>query len=206
MRATSLIPGGTMNMNEMTSKQISDKLAENGIKMHFNSNRTKLEEALNKILNSNEGTIMEATAVSNTEGQSITEDMLDNFSYNGVELEGLREQDAMKLIRVIVRPNDPLKLESTGDIFTVGNSDTNNGRAVKKYVPYNNDEGWHIPNIIYQNIKDAKCQIFKKVTRNGQDTMEATTIKAFNVEILPNLTQAEIDKIAIRQKSTSSVG
>jgi len=206
MRATSLIPGGTMNMNEMTSKQISDKLAENGIKMHFNSNRTKLEEALNKILNSNEGTIMEAATVSKTEGQVITPDMLDDFKFNGVELEGLRDKDAMEMIRVIVRPNDPLKLESAGEIFTVGNSDANGGRAVKKYVPYNNDEGWHIPNMIYQNIKAAECQIFKKITRNGQDSMEATTIKAFNVEILPNLTQAEIDKIAIRQKSTSSVG
>lgn len=195
-----------MNMNEMTSKQISDKLAENGIKMHFNSNRTKLEEALNTILNSNEGTIMEAATVSNTEGQAITDAMLDDFSYNGVELEGLREQDAMKLVRVIVRPNDPLKLESTGEIFTVGNATVNNGRAVKKYIPFNNEEGWHIPNIIYQNIKAAECQIFKKMSRNGQDTMEAMKIKAYNIEVLPALTQDEIDKIAIKQKATSSVG
>ena len=195
-----------MNMNEMTSKQISDKLAENGIKMHFNSNRTKLEEALNTILNSNEGTIMEAATVSNTEGQAITDAMLDDFSYNGVELEGLREQDAMKLVRVIVRPNDPLKLESTGEIFTVGNATVNNGRAVKKYIPFNNEEGWHIPNILYQNIKAAECQIFKKMSRNGQDTMEAMKIKAYNIEVLPALTQDEIDKIAIKQKATSSVG
>jgi len=195
-----------MNMNEMTSKQISDKLAENGIKMHFNSNRTKLEEALNTILISNEGTIMEAATVSNTEGQAITDAMLDDFSYNGVELEGLREQDAMKLVRVIVRPNDPLKLESTGEIFTVGNATVNNGRAVKKYIPFNNEEGWHIPNILYQNIKAAECQIFKKMSRNGQDTMEAMKIKAYNIEVLPALTQDEIDKIAIKQKATSSVG
>ena len=195
-----------MNMNEMTSKQISDKLAENGIKMHFNSNRTKLEEALNTILNSNEGTIMEAATASNTEEQAITDAMLDDFSYNGVELEGLREQDAMKLVRVIVRPNDPLKLESTGEIFTVGNATVNNGRAVKKFIPFNNEEGWHIPNIIYQNIKAAECQIFKKMTRNGQDTMEAMKIKAYNIEVLPALTQDEIDKIAIKQKATSSVG
>jgi hypothetical protein len=193
-------------MNEMTSKQISDKLAENGIKMHFNSNRTKLEEALNTILNSNEGTIMEAATASNTEEQAITDAMLDDFSYNGVELEGLREQDAMKLVRVIVRPNDPLKLESTGEIFTVGNATVNNGRAVKKFIPFNNEEGWHIPNILYQNIKAAECQIFKKMTRNGQDTMEAMKIKAYNIEVLPALTQDEIDKIAIKQKATSSVG
>jgi hypothetical protein len=197
-----------MNIETMTSKEISDKLAEHGIKMHFNSKRTKLVEALNNI-NGNEDTKMEAVVTetpANTGGTVITEDMLDDFKINGVELEGLRDNDAMKLIRVIVRPNDPLKLESGGEIFTYGSNVINNGKAVKKYVPFNNEEGWHIPNIIYQNIVATECQIFKKVTRNGQDTMEAVKIKSYNVEVLPALTQGEIDKIAIRQKATSSVG
>ena len=193
----------------MTSKQISDKLAENGIKMHFNSKREKLEEALNN-LNNNEGNTMEVqaqqTAPVNTGAVVITEDMLDDFKFNGVELEGLRENNTMKLIRVIVRPNDPLKLESRGEIFSFGNSIANGGKVVKKFVPFNNEEGWHIPNIIFENIKAAECQIFKKVTRNGQETMEAQKIKAYNVEVLSDLTQEEIDRIAIRQKSTSSVG
>jgi len=196
-----------MNIETMTSKEISDKLAEHGIKMHFNSNRTKLVEALNNINNSNEDTKMEATTIETTDSVVlVTDDMLDDFKINGVELEGLRDNDAMKLIRVIVRPNDPLKLESGGEIFTYGSNVINNGKAVKKYVPFNNEEGWHIPNIIYQNIVATECQIFKKVTRNGQDTMEAVKIKSYNVEVLPALTQDEIDKIAIRQKSTSSVG
>jgi len=196
-----------MNIETMTSKEISDKLAEHGIKMHFNSKRTKLVEALNNINNSNEDTKMEATTIETTDSVVlVTDDMLDDFKINGVELEGLRDNDAMKLIRVIVRPNDPLKLESGGEIFTYGSNVINNGKAVKKYVPFNNEEGWHIPNIIYQNIVATECQIFKKVTRNGQDTMEAVKIKSYNVEVLPALTQDEIDKIAIRQKSTSSVG
>jgi hypothetical protein len=195
-----------MNIETMTSKEISDKLAEHGIKMHFNSKRTKLVEALNNI-NGNEDTKMEATVMETTNNVTVvTDDMLDDFKINGVELEGLRNDDAMKLIRVIVRPNDPLKLESGGEIFTYGSNVINNGKAVKKYIPFNNEEGWHIPNIIYQNIIATECQIFKKVTRNGQDTMEAVKIKAYNVEVLPALTQAEIDKIAIKQKATSSVG
>jgi hypothetical protein len=198
-----------MNMQDMTSKQISDKLAENGIKMHFNSKREKLEEALNN-LTITEGDNMEVQATQTTQATPtavlITDDMLDDIKIDGVELEGLRDNDAMKLIRVIVRPNDPLKLDSGGEIFTYGSNVINNGKAVKKYVPFNNEEGWHIPNIIYQNIVATECQIFKKVTRNGQDTMEAVKIKSYNVEVLPALTQDEIDKIAIRQKSTSSVG
>jgi len=194
-----------MNMNEMTSKQISDKLAEHGIKMHFNSSRTKLEEALQKLnITNGEDNNMEVQTTE-TNGTVITDAMLDDFSYNGVELEGLREQDALKLIRVIVRPNDPLKLESAGEIFSYG-SDLIDNKFTKKYVPFNNEEGWHITNMMLENIKAAECQIFKKVTRNGQESMEAQKIKAYNVEVLPPLTQAEIDKIAVRQKSTNSVG
>jgi len=187
-----------MNIQDMTSKQISDKLAEHGIKMHFNSKREKLEEALE--VQATQATQATPTAV------LITEDMLDDFKFNGVELEGLRENNTMKLIRVIVRPNDPLKLESRGEIFSFGNSVSNGGKVIKKYVPFNNEEGWHIPNIIFENIKAAECQIFKKVTRNGQETMEPQKIKAYNVEVLSDLTQDEVDKIAIRQRTTSSVG
>jgi len=196
-----------MNIETMTSKEISDKLAEHGIKMHFNSKREKLVEALNKIINS-EDNIMEAQqeTQSTSSGKVITADMLDDFKFNGVELQGLRENDAMKLVRIVVRPNDPLKLDYQGEIFSFGNSVTNGGKIVKKYVPFNNEEGWHIPNIIYQNLIAAECQIFKKVTRNGQDMMEPAKIKAYNVEVLPPLTQEEINKIAVRQKATNSVG
>jgi hypothetical protein len=194
-----------MNLQNMTSKEISDKLAEHGVKMHFNSKRTKLVEALNNINNSNEDTTMEVQAEPNHTGTVITMEELDDFKFNGVELEGLRQDDAEKLIRVIVRPNDPLKLESSGEIFSFG-SKVIDERKAKKYVPFNNDEGWHITSMMYENIIAAECQIFKKVTRNGQDTMEAVKIKAYNVEVLPALTQGEIDKIAIRQKATSSVG
>ena len=190
----------------MTSKQISDKLAKHGIKMHFNSNRQKLEEAFNN-LNNHEDNIMEATTeVQDTGVTHLTDEMIENFSVNGVELEGLRNDDAMKLIRVIVRPNDPLKIDSTGDVFTVGSDTINRGRAVKKYVPYNNEEGWHVPNILLDSIKSAECQIFKKVTRNGQDSMEAQKIKAYNVEVLPPLTQEELTKLGQRQKATGTIG
>ena len=192
-----------MNIEDMTSKQISDKLAENGVKMHFNSNRDKLVEALNN-LNIEENN-MEVTTEDNGVTH-LTDGMLDDFSINGVELEGLRTNDAMKLVRVIVRPNDPLKLDSTGDVFTVGSDQVNHGRAIKKYVPYNNEEGWHVPNILLENIRAAECQIFKKVKRGNEHVMESQKIKAYNVEVLPSLTQEELTKLGQRQKATGTIG
>jgi NADH dehydrogenase FAD-containing subunit len=189
-----------MNIENLTSKQISDKLAEHGIKMHFNSNRKKLEEALLTIT-THEDDIMETATADVIELAPGT-----THTAEGIELEGKISSEAMKLIRIIVRPNDPLKRESEGDIFTAGSDLVDRGRAVKKYVPYNNEEGWHVPNMIYQNMKEAECQIFKKVRRNGEDMMETHMIKAYNIEVLPQLTQAELDTLASTQKAHNTLG
>ena len=196
-----------MTIEEMTSKQISDELSTHGVTMHFNSKREKLEEALNAVKN---GDVIEAAPViakdSASSGVLLDISDLEDFKFNGVELEGLREEEAQKLVRVIVRSNDPLKRESQGEIFTVGNRSINGGRPIKKYIPYNNEEGWHIPNMLLDHLKAAETQIFKKVTRNGQDFMEPTNIKAFNIEILPQLSKDELSTLQVKQKATGSIG
>jgi hypothetical protein len=196
-----------MIIEEMTSKQISDELSTHGVTMHFNSKREKLEEALNAVKN---GDVIEAAPViakdSASSGVLLDISDLEDFKFNGVELEGLREEEAQKLVRVIVRSNDPLKRESQGEIFTVGNRSINGGRPIKKYIPYNNEEGWHIPNMLLDHLKAAETQIFKKVTRNGQDFMEPTNIKAFNIEILPQLSEDELSTLQVKQKATGSIG
>jgi len=196
-----------MKIEEMTSKQISEELSTHGVTMHFNSKREKLEKALNAVKN---GDVIEAAPViakdSASSGVLLDISDLENFKFNGVELEGLREEEAQKLVRVIVRSNDPLKRESQGEIFTVGNRSINGGRPIKKYIPYNNEEGWHIPNMLLDHLKAAETQIFKKVTRNGQDFMEPTNIKAFNIEILPQLSKDELSTLQVKQKATGSIG
>ena len=196
-----------MTIEEMTSKQISDELSTHGVTMHFNSKREKLEKALNAVKN---GDVIEAAPViakdSASSGVLLDISDLEDFKFNGVELEGLREEEAQKLVRVIVRSNDPLKRESQGEIFTVGNRSINGGRPIKKYIPYNNEEGWHIPNMLLDHLKAAETQIFKKVTRNGQDFMEPTNIKAFNIEILPQLSEDELSTLQVKQKATGSIG
>ena len=192
-----------MNIQEMTSKQISDELSNRGVTMHFNSKREKLEEAL---MASDNVDVAVAEAPSNKIRITEEELVANDFKVNGVELEGMRNLHALKLQRVVVRSNDPLKRESAGEIFTVGNKTINDGKAVKKYIPFNNEDGWHIPNILLDHLKAAECQIFAKVTRNGQEFMEPKNIKAFNVEILPPLTEEERQSLEIKQKSTGSVG
>ena len=203
-----------MNTENMTSKELSDELSNHGINMHFNTKRDKLVNALNNVDGITNGSDISVSSKGKTAEQlaeemgvtMLTDADIVDFKFNDIELEGLRKAEANKLIRVIVRSNNPLKRDHTGEIFTVGNRHLNKGKAVKKYIPYNNEEGWHIPNVLYEHLLAAECQIFKKVNRNGQEFMEPQNIKAFNVEVLPPLNQEEVDKLAVKQKATNSIG
>jgi len=203
-----------MNTENMTSKELSDELSNHGINMHFNTKRDKLVNALNNVDGITNGSDISVSSKGKTAEQlaeemgvtMLTDNDIVDFQYNGVELEGLRKAEANKLIRVIVRSNNPLKRDHAGDIFTVGNRKLNNGKAIKKYIPYNNEEGWFIPNILYEHLLAAECQIFKKAVRNGQEFMEPQNIKAFNVEVLPPLTDDEVEKLRVKQKATGSIG
>jgi len=72
---------------------------------------------------------------------------------------------------------------------------------VKKFVPFNNEEGWHIPQIILNQIEYGMMQKFKTVTRvNGEKVLEPYLTKKFNVRILDPLTREELEQVAAANK------
>ena len=71
---------------------------------------------------------------------------------------------------------------------------------IKKFVPFSNEEGWHVPTIILRQIESAEMQKFKTVTRpDGEKVLEPYLTKKFNVQILPDLTQEELKRLADQQ-------
>ena len=113
------------------------------------------------------------------------------------------KQEATKLVRIRVTCMNPAKSEWEGEVFTVGNSVIG---TVKRYVPFNNDEGWHVPNIMYQMMKDRQCQIFfAKKTKLGGTVREGKLIKEFAIEVLPPLNEEELKDLAQRQAMSNSV-
>lgn len=108
-------------------------------------------------------------------------------------------REASKLIRIQVTCMNPGKKEWPGEIFTCGNKYVGTHR---KFVPFDNEEGWHVPQIILNMIQARKCQIFKTVKGpNGEKMKKSVLIKEFNVVILPPLTQEELDELAAAQKA-----
>lgn len=187
-----------------------------GITYHPNIGLKALQEKVNIILRMPEGTTdhaIEAGHPDNTSNHS--EDFVE---YSAEELESglikpgtvklseaeLRNQsiqDARRLVRIRATNMNPNKRDWTGEVLTVSN------RVVgthKKFVPFNGAVPYHVPNMIYQMMKERKCQIFVSGKgENGQDVKRAQTMNEFNIEVLPPLTMEEIRDLAQRQAMAS---
>jgi hypothetical protein len=108
----------------------------------------------------------------------------------------------MALVRVNVHCNDPAKKEWPGEIITVSNSVI----EAKKYVKYDTTEGYHIPNIIYLALRDKEIQLFRTIkSAKGVDIKEPYLAKAYAIEVLPPLTQKELEQLAADQRARHAV-
>lgn len=113
------------------------------------------------------------------------------------ELRVRKRREAHALIRIRVACMNPQKKEWEGEIITTGNSATG---TIKKYVPFNAEEGWHVPHMIYEQLLQRQCQVFYTVKDNrGNKSRKGKLIKEFSVEVLPPLTPQELKDLAQRQ-------
>jgi len=104
---------------------------------------------------------------------------------------------AAKLIRVRITCMNPNKKEWEGEIISVSNR---NVGVFKEYVPFNAEDGWHLPQMIINVLEEKKCQVFTTVKNaSGVKVRKGKLIKAYSIDYLPSLTQSEIDKLAQRQ-------
>lgn len=111
--------------------------------------------------------------------------------------------EATKLIRIRLTCMDPNKKGWTGEIFTVSNDIVG---TVRKFVPFNAEKGYHVPNIIYKHLKRKKRQEFRTIkTRKGMDIKQGYLVPAFAIEVLPPLTPAELKDLAQRQAMNHSI-
>lgn len=126
-----------------------------------------------------------------------------------VETEGqMRKRlknESSELVRIRLTCMNPAKKDWAGEIFTVGNSIVG---TFKKYVPFvDADDGWHVPRIMLEVLKDRQCQIFSTLkSKNGISVRQGKLIKEFAIEILEPLTKTELHDLAQRQAMAQSIG
>lgn len=112
------------------------------------------------------------------------------------------QKEALKLVRVRITCLNSNKKDLPGEIFTIANRYIG---TVKKYVPFGEatDNGYHIPNCIYQHLKERKfLQIrTKKAGGLAGDTplVQTSEVPEFAIEVFPQLTKQELHALAQRQ-------
>ena len=116
-------------------------------------------------------------------------------------------QENTRLIRVRISNLNPAKRNWPGEVLVVGNAYMG---TIRKYIPYGEatDNGYHIPNALYKNIVNRK---FNQITtsrdpRTGANVVRNRMVREFSIEILPPLTQEQLDKLAQDQRNTGRLG
>lgn len=107
------------------------------------------------------------------------------------------KREGLKLVRVRITCMNPFKKEWEGEIFTVSNNAVG---TVKRYVPYNVEDGWHVEHILLEQLKERKCQIFvSEKDSRGNKVRKGKLIREFAIEVLEPLTDKELAELAQRQ-------
>lgn len=179
-------------MSEDTDLQTPDELTALkaradllGVTYHPSIGLEKLREKVNAALSSTE---QDASVTQPSEAEERAE----------------MQRKAAELVRIRVTCMNPAKKEWEGEIFTTGNAVVG---TFKKFVPFNADEGWHVPRMILEMMQQRECQVFTTVkSKNGVSVRKGKLIKEFAIEILPPLTEQELKDLAQRQAMAGSVG
>jgi len=159
-----------------------------GIKYHPNTGIDKLKAKINNTLSADDE-VKPVEPVGNS--AYLTEKQFKDEEFK------LRKSNAGKLVRVRVTCMNPAKKEWDGEILSVGSAKMG---TFKKFVKFNTDDGWHIPFIIYEYMKERKCSIFHTITdAKGQKIRKSKLVNEFNIEVMPPLTPEELKALAQQQ-------
>ena len=114
-----------------------------------------------------------------------------------------RKRNINRLVRVRITCMNPNKSAWEGEIISVGSAKLG---TLKKYVPFNSEEGWHIPFMMYEAMKERKYTVFYNVKGpRGEKIRKGKEMPEFNIEVLPPLTTAELKSLAQRQLASRQV-
>lgn len=115
-------------------------------------------------------------------------------------------KEAMKLVRCRIQCLDPKKKDLPGEIFCVANEFIG---TVRKFVPFGEvtDDGYHLPQVLFDMLNERKFQNLRTIKdkRTGTERVEQSWAKEFALEVLPQLTPAELERLASAQKAAGSV-
>lgn len=109
-------------------------------------------------------------------------------------------RQAEKLVRVKVSNLDPTKKAYSAQAFGFSNSVVG---TIRKVVPFDVDEGFHIPEVLLDVIRNVKHRVTKYRTKiHGGSEVQipySVEVSSYGIEILPALSADELEVIKQRQ-------
>lgn len=112
--------------------------------------------------------------------------------------------NASKLVRCRITNMNPLKKDWPGEIISVGSAKLG---TFKKFVPFHSGEPYHLPQIIFDVLKDKKCSSFyNEENRLGHIARKSRLINEYALEVLPPLTPDELQELARTQAAAAGQG
>ena len=193
-------------------KYLEEQAKELGVEFRPNISDKKLQERVDEKLL--ETTISEHTISEEDKTEEYTGPTPEQISNarNGMntlpESMANRRQrlynDAARQVRIRVTCMNPNKSSYAGEFITAGNSIVG---TFKKYVQYNAENGYHVPYIIYQYLKEKEYQMFYTVTdKHGNDSRKGKLVKEFAIEVMAPLTEEERKELGAAQAASGTIG
>lgn len=114
-----------------------------------------------------------------------------------------RRKNAGSLVRIRLVCMNPNKKDWEGEIFSTGSAKIG---TYKKYVPFNTENGWHVPQMMLDMIRERKCSVFSNVRGpKGEKIRKARLVPEFSIEVLPPLNQEELSDLAQQQAMSHNI-
>ena len=116
-------------------------------------------------------------------------------------------QDNMRLVRLRITCLDPKKKDLPGEVLTVANKYLG---TVRKFIPFGEvtENGYYVPYCLYKMLKARKflnIRTFRDRRNQNQIRVEQQWVPEFALEILPNATPEELQKLAAAQSAAGGL-
>jgi len=196
-----LFPNGTPRMDELTLlKEQADKL---GITYKANIGLESLKAKIASKLAADAGEQEEEEEDDDTPPAPAKPTKLSKSQADMIERQK-QHNDQMKLVRCRIVNLNPAKKDLQGEIFSVQNRLLG---TVRKFIPYGEatDNGYHIPHVLYTDLKDRQFVSIKRRKVNGKEVIEQRLVKEFAIEVLEPLTDEELSQLAAQQAAAAGL-
>lgn len=107
-----------------------------------------------------------------------------------------RRDKALRLVRVRVTNMNPIKGNLKGELLSAGNSEIG---MVKRFIPFNTEQGWHVPQILLTLMQAKKFMSHYEVKIGNKRIKKNKLVPEYSIEIMEPLTAKELEELKQRQ-------